>query len=138
MTTYWNDLAVLKDISKQIEESAIEDVNFDDNDISDFKESVQYFIDDWINANIKLYKDYHFEQIMYDSLYDVILNNYGFMIDDLHFDLLFHTLTKTKGIEHQTPTNWHTELYDTAIKAMNEWRVYRLEPQLDFAFISHG
>ena len=46
MTTYWNDLAVLKDISKQLEESAIEDVNFDDNDISDFKESVQYFIDD--------------------------------------------------------------------------------------------
>ena len=56
--------------------------------------------------------------------------------DDLHFDLLFHTLTKTKGIEHQTPTNWHTELYDTAIKAMNEWRIYRLEPQLDFAFIN--
>ena len=87
MATYWNDLAVLNDISKEIEESAIEDVNFDDNDIADFKESVQFFIEDWLDSNIKLYKDYHFEQIMYESLYDIILINYGFMIDDLNFDL---------------------------------------------------
>ena len=33
MATYWNDLAVLKDISKEIEEGATEHINFDDNDI---------------------------------------------------------------------------------------------------------
>ena len=30
MATYWNDLRVLHDISKEIEESAIEHVNFND------------------------------------------------------------------------------------------------------------
>ena len=87
MSTYWNDLSVLHDISKEIEESAIEHVNFDDNDIDDFKESVLFFIDDWINGNIKLYKEYDFEQIMYESIYGIIVSNYGFMIDDLNFDL---------------------------------------------------
>ena len=45
MTTYWNDLAVLKDISKQIEESAIEDVNFDDNDSGYYIALVNQFND---------------------------------------------------------------------------------------------
>ena len=87
MSTYWNDLSVLHDISKEIEDAAIEHVNFDDNDIDDFKESVLFFIDDWINGNIKLYKEYDFEQIMYESIYEIIVSNYGFMIDDLNFDL---------------------------------------------------
>ena len=54
MATYWNDLAVLNDISKEIEESATENINYNDSDIDDFKESVSYFIEDWINSNIKL------------------------------------------------------------------------------------
>ena len=87
MATYWNDLRVLHDISKEIEKSAIEHVNFDDNDIDDFKESVLFFIEDWITGNIKLYKEYDFEQIMYESIYGIIVSNYGFMIDDLNFDL---------------------------------------------------
>jgi putative phage-type endonuclease len=82
--TYWNDLLILKDISEELEKSV---VNFDDNDIDDFKESVLYFIEDWLNSNIKLYKEYNFEQIMYDSLYDIILDNYGFMVDELSFEL---------------------------------------------------
>lgn len=85
--TYWNDLNVLRDISKEIEESAIEDINYNNKDIDDFKESVQYFIEDFVEHNIRLYKEYHFEQIMYESLYEAILNNYGFMIDELNFDL---------------------------------------------------
>ena len=57
MATYWNDLLVLKDISKEIEESATTQEYFNDNDIDDFKESILYFIEDWINAHIKLYKE---------------------------------------------------------------------------------
>ena len=85
--TYWNDLLVLQDISEELEKSIVEEVNFDDNDIDDFKESVLYFIEDWINSNIKLYKEYKFEEIMYESIYDIILDNYGFMVDELSFDL---------------------------------------------------
>ena len=85
--THWNDLAVLNDISKEIEESVQDNIEYDDNDVADFKEGLQYFIDEWIISNIKLYKEYHFEEIMYDSLYTIILSNYGFMIDDLKFDL---------------------------------------------------
>ena len=87
MATYWNDLCVLHDISKEIEESTTEHINFDDDDIDDFKESVLFFIEDWIAGNIKLYKEYDFEQIMYDSIYGIIVSNYGFMIDELNFDL---------------------------------------------------
>jgi putative phage-type endonuclease len=85
--TYWNDLLVLQDISEELEKSIVEEVNFDDNDIDDFKESVLYFIEDWVNSNIKLYKEYKFEEIMYESIYDIILDNYGFMVDELSFDL---------------------------------------------------
>tara|TARA_B100001093_G_scaffold520387_1_gene615349 strand:+ start:4735 stop:6108 length:1374 start_codon:yes stop_codon:yes gene_type:complete len=87
MTTYWNDLEVLNDISKEIEKTAEDKNDYNDNDVADFKEGLQYFIDEWITSNIKLYKEYHFEEIMYDSLYTIILSNYGFMIDDLNFDL---------------------------------------------------
>ena len=87
MATYWNDLSLLKDISKEIEELTTKQEDFNDNDIDDFKESISYFIEDWINAHIKLYKEYDFEQIMYDSLYGVIIENYGFMVDSLNFDL---------------------------------------------------
>ena len=57
MSTYWNDLSVLEDISKEIETNAKEDINYNDNDIDDFKESIMYFIEDWINSNIKLFKE---------------------------------------------------------------------------------
>ncbi len=90
MTTYWNDLAVLKDISKEIEEYATEIVHYTDNDIDDFKESVMYFIEDWINSNIKLFKEYDFEQIMYESIYTLITMNYGMIAYDLGFDLEAH------------------------------------------------
>ncbi len=90
MVTYWNDLAVLKDISKEIEESATEIVHYTDNDIDDFKESVMYFIEDWINSNIKLFKEYDFEQIMYESIYTLITMNYGMIAYDLGFDIEAH------------------------------------------------
>ena len=85
--TYLNDLSILRDISEDIVKSAIEDINYNDKDIDDFKESVQYFIEDFVEYNTKLYKEYDFEQIMYESLYEAIISNYGFMIDELNFDL---------------------------------------------------
>ena len=61
--TYWNDLNVLRDISTEIEKSAIEDINYNNKDIDDFKESVQYFIEDFVEYNIRLYKEYHFDLV---------------------------------------------------------------------------
>ena len=90
MATYWNDLAVLKDISREIELSATENINYNDSDIDDFKESVSYFIEDWINSNIKLFKEYDFEQIMYESIYTLITSNYGMIAYDLGFDIESH------------------------------------------------
>ena len=77
MSTYWDDLQTLQDISHLLipEKSIIESYN--DKDIEDFKESVQYFIQDFIDNNIKLYKKKDFEQIMYDALYELIVPIYG-------------------------------------------------------------
>ena len=94
MDTYWNDLSVLRDISKEIEESATKQEYFNNDDVDDFKESISYFIEDWLNAHIKLYKEYDFEEIMYESLYGVILENYGFMVDSLNFDLESKTYSR--------------------------------------------
>ena len=52
MTTYWNDLKALEDITDKITAPIEEPYN--DHDIEQFKESVQYFIDDFINNNISM------------------------------------------------------------------------------------
>ena len=47
MTTYWNDLKALEDLTAKITAPIEEPYN--DHDIEQFKESVQYFIEDFIN-----------------------------------------------------------------------------------------
>ena len=90
MSTYWDDLQTLQDISHLLipEKSIIESYN--DKDIEDFKESVQYFIQDFIDNNIKLYKKKDFEQIMYDALYELIVPIYGALIDQTEFNMEYH------------------------------------------------
>ena len=46
MTTYWNDLKALEDLTEKITAPIEEPYN--DHDIEQFKESVQYFIEDFI------------------------------------------------------------------------------------------
>ena len=64
MTTYWDDLQILVDISDLVGEEALSDneehTQLNDKDIADFKESMQYFIQDFIDVNIKLYKNVDF------------------------------------------------------------------------------
>ena len=93
MTTYWDDLQILQNISDQIvpdppETKMIESYN--NKDIEDFKESVQYFIQDFIDNNIRLYKKKDFEHIMYDELYSLIVPIYGTLIDQTEFDMEYH------------------------------------------------
>ena len=86
---FWNDLPQLEDKSAEIEKNAEFscDVFYNEKDISDFKESIIYFIDEFLKSNIKIYKDYKFESILYDSLYDIITDNYNSIIDELGVDL---------------------------------------------------
>ena len=83
--TYWNDLKGLRDISEELEVEV--DVKLDNEDIDDFKETISYFIDDWVNSNIDLYKEYKFEQIMYEAIYEIVVDAYWFVLDDLNLDL---------------------------------------------------
>jgi len=85
MTTHWNDLIALKDIRDNliIQEQT---KKYTEKDIDEFKEGITYFIDDFINQNIKLYKEYNFENIIYDSLYKIVTDTYGFLIYDFDFD----------------------------------------------------
>ena len=86
MTTYWNDLIALKDIQNDLIVQE-EPKKYTDKDIDEFKNGILYFIEEFISVNIKLYKEYDFENIIYEHLYQVIIDIYGFMIDELDFDL---------------------------------------------------
>jgi len=90
MCTRWDDLQILEDISDSLvpDSNFIED--FDNKDIEDFKESVQYFIQDFVENNIKLYKHKEFEHAMYDALYNMISPIYGSLFDKTVFDIEYH------------------------------------------------
>tara|TARA_B100001123_G_scaffold134668_2_gene156272 strand:+ start:294 stop:1670 length:1377 start_codon:yes stop_codon:yes gene_type:complete len=94
MTTYINDLKKLDDISEFIWQESIfnnkQNMNLTDIDIEDFKESMQYFIQDFIDSNIKLYKNKDFELVLYDALYNIIITTYDTIIDNIDFDLDYH------------------------------------------------
>ena len=87
MNIHWNDLPKLKDIQNNL---VIEENNFTNQDIDEFKESVLYFIEDFLNQNIKLYKEYDFETIIFETLYDTIMDAYSHIIDNLSSDLEHH------------------------------------------------
>ena len=77
MTTRWNDLPELPNI--------IDDINvkkFDNKNIEDFKETVYYFISDYLKDNIRVYEKYNFREFVYEDIYRVILDTYGTYIID--------------------------------------------------------
>lgn len=77
MPTFWNDLPSLQDISNKINVK-----KFNNKSIEDFKESIMYFIQDFLKSNPRLYEEYHFEKNLYDNIYSIILNTYGCDIVD--------------------------------------------------------
>jgi len=75
MVTRWDDLPTLSNI--------IDDVNvkkMDNKNIEDFKETVYYFISDYLNDNIRVYEKYHFREIIYEDIYKMIIDTYGMNI----------------------------------------------------------
>ena len=87
MITHWNDLQQLTDIQHKL---IVQENSYTDKDIEEFKESILYFIDDFINQNIKLYKKYDFETILFESLHQTIIDAYSHIIDNLSSDLEHH------------------------------------------------
>ena len=85
MTTFWNDLDDLEDISNDLK---VIDYKFHNSiDCDDLKESIDIFLDEFLNSNIEIYKEYNFNSIIHDYLLETILITYGNIIADLNVDI---------------------------------------------------
>ena len=82
MYKYAHELPQLVPVSIDIEELK-ENNKILDVDIADLKESIQYFIQDYISNNIKNYKYKTFEDDLYDAIYTIILSTYDNLIYDI-------------------------------------------------------
>lgn len=88
MSTFWNDLPKLENITNKIK---IPDNLFDNSYYcDDLKESIDIFLDEFINSNIEIYKEYDFNSIIYDYLFDIIIESYHTTI--LEFDINIHKI----------------------------------------------
>ena len=81
---FWNDLKLLKDIIDDIE---VKDLEVNEKDIDDLKESICYFINDILTNNIHIYSDKHFDEILFEEVLDTINKTYYNAIDLSSFDL---------------------------------------------------
>ena len=122
MSTYWNDLKALEDLTDKITAPIEEPYN--DDDIEQFKESVQYFIDDFINHNIKLYKEKDFENTVFDAIYTMIVASYGIDIFPSDFDLDYH-IYDAMEIYFYKNNAFRSYSKTTILKAANKRRIKR-------------
>ena len=97
MSVYWNDLSVLeniyiefnniKDESTSSSEGVIDDKSMNNINKEEFIESIMYFIDDYLTNNIEIYKEYHFNKILYDFVYNTIQTVYNDIIYSMNIDV---------------------------------------------------
>jgi len=73
----WNDLPPLEDIKDSFNLKKANNKN-----IEDFKESIYYFIEEYLKDNVRVYEEYHFFEIVYEDIYKIIINTYGDTIID--------------------------------------------------------
>ena len=83
MSTYFSDLPPLKDIFDELEPNNYVELN--EQDIEDFKESIQYFIADYIDTHIESYKKKEFETTMFQDLCKLIRKTYSDMFIEDYF-----------------------------------------------------
>ncbi len=81
---FWNDLKLLKDI---IDDIQVTDLQVNEKDIDDLKESICYFINDILTNNIHIYSDKHFDELLFEEVLDTINKTYYNAIDLSSFDL---------------------------------------------------
>ena len=73
----WNDLPQLEDIKDSFNLNKTNNKN-----IEDFKESICYFVEEYLKDNVRVYEEYHFFEIVYDDIYKIIIDTYGDTIID--------------------------------------------------------
>ena len=81
---FWNDLQTLKDVLDEIEPP---NTVVNNKDIEDFKESVCYIVDDVINNNIYIYSDKHFDELLFETVLDIVKKSYWDIIGLFNFDI---------------------------------------------------
>jgi len=81
---YWTDLQPLNDI---LDELQAPNTVVNDKDIEDFKESVCYIIDEVINNNIHIYSDKHFDELLFETVFDIVKKSYWDIINLFDFDV---------------------------------------------------
>ena len=86
MTTHWNDLQVLTNIIDTFVPPPIIKFN-NTKEIDDVKETIDIFIDEYIRSNVKEYKDYHFEEILFKYISDIIDEIFDFKLHDDDVDI---------------------------------------------------
>ena len=84
--TKWNDLKSLENIIDTFTAKKIDNKN-----IEDFKETVIYFIEDYIKSNYRVYENEHFLEIVKDNVENIIFQTYSPDIID-HLSLNFDTI----------------------------------------------
>ena len=96
MSVYWNDLSVLENVHiefNNIKEDStslkevIDDKSMNNINKEEFIESIMYFIDDYLRNNIEIYKEYHFNKILYEYVYNTIQTLYNDIIYIMNIDI---------------------------------------------------
>ena len=87
--TYWDDLQTLTNIVDSFDVSTEEFTLYEE----DFKESMMYFIDDFLKNNIKVLKDPYFNKILYGHLYDIVYDLYKNQIQN--YDIIDKMITES-------------------------------------------
>ena len=87
MYKFKNDLPELNNIISNFRIKTKTEEFLNSNEFIDFHESIDYFIEDFIENNIILYSEKDFEDLLINNLKSIVKEFYGHLIWDLDFDL---------------------------------------------------
>ena len=82
-----NDLCELPNIIDTFTASKSSDEFLNSNYYQDFQETLEIFIDEFINNNIHLYPDKHFDEYLYDYIYEITIGLFNNLLIDIDIDL---------------------------------------------------
>jgi len=104
----WNDLKSLDNIVDSFTAKKIDNKN-----IEDFKESIIYFIEDYIKSNCRVYEDEKFLEIVKDNIFNIILQTYRSEIIDhlsLDFEIIINECIDLHFLITDTPRSFQKTL----------------------------
>ncbi len=106
MATYWNDLQVLNNIINNFKQPPKPNI-YGLKEIDDIKETIDFFIDDYVKDNIKKFKDYTFEDELYNYISSIIDDIFNHMLfDDLNIEELIKDSMNTYFWRNKNPRSY--------------------------------